>query len=91
MPSHEMGVRALKARLSSCLKRVRAGERVTITDRRRPIAVIVPIDEPPSVGWAHRLAASGGARWAGGKPSGLAPRVPSRGKAASRMVLDDRR
>lgn len=38
----EVGVRALRADLSRWLKRVEAGEELTITDRGTPIARITP-------------------------------------------------
>jgi prevent-host-death family protein len=38
----DVGVRELKAKLSSVLQRAAAGEVVTVTDRGRPIAVIGP-------------------------------------------------
>jgi prevent-host-death family protein len=86
-----VGVRELKAHLSSCLKRVQAGERLTVTDRGRAVAVIAPVDTPPALDWVHAMVREGRARWGGGKPAGLHRRIPSRGKPASRMVLDDRR
>lgn len=86
-----IGVRELKAHLSACLARARAGERLTVTDRGRPIATIAPIDAPPVPGWIRELVSGRRAQWAGGKPIGLARRVPSRGTRASSMVLEDRR
>jgi prevent-host-death family protein len=86
-----IGVRELKANLSKYLRRVEAGERLTVTDRGRAIAVLVPAERAPAVDWAHALVASGRARWIGGKPVGLTSRVRSRGKPTSRMVIEDRR
>lgn len=86
-----VGVRELKAQLSRYVRRVRAGARVVVTDRGRAVAMLTPVNEPPSVAWAHRLVSDGHAHWAGGKPAGLAPRRPSRGRPASAMVLEDRR
>ena len=86
-----IGVRELKAHLSEYLKRVQAGEHVTITDRGRPIAIIAPATAARRMEWAHALVAEGHARWDGGKPTGLSPRLKSRGKPASQMVLEDRR
>ena len=37
-----VGIRELKNRLSEYLNRVKTGERVMITDRGRPVAVISP-------------------------------------------------
>jgi prevent-host-death family protein len=86
-----VGVRELKARLSECLRRVRAGERLTVTDRGRAIATLAPVARTPTLDWAHVMVAEGRARWSGGKPFGLRVRVRSRGMPASRMVIEDRR
>jgi prevent-host-death family protein len=86
-----VGVRDLKAHLSRHLKRVQAGTRLIVTDRGRAVATIVPVEPAPALDWLHAMVARGDARWEGGKPRGLTPRLASRGKPASRMVLDDRR
>ena len=86
-----IGVRDLKAHLSEYLKRAEAGERLTVTDRGRAIALITPVETGANLTWAHTMVAEGRARWGGGKPVGLHPRIKSRGPLASRMVLDDRR
>ena len=39
-----VGVRQLKDRLSECLRRVARGERITVTDRGRPVAVLTSDD-----------------------------------------------
>lgn len=86
-----IGIRELKARLSEYLKRAAAGEHLTVAHRGRPIATLSPAASPPKVAWVHAMIARGGARWSGGKPRGARPRARSRGKPASRMVLEDRR
>lgn len=43
-----------KAKLSALLDRVKAGEEVTITDRGKPVARIVPLSTTP-VDWDERL------------------------------------
>ncbi|MGH3869915.1 MAG: type II toxin-antitoxin system Phd/YefM family antitoxin [Pseudonocardiaceae bacterium] len=40
-----VGVRELRDRLSGYLERTRAGEQIEITDRGRPIAMLVPLPE----------------------------------------------
>ncbi|HEU0337476.1 MAG TPA: type II toxin-antitoxin system prevent-host-death family antitoxin [Gaiellaceae bacterium] len=40
----EVGIRELRAELSRWLKRVEAGEELTVTDRGRPVARITPTD-----------------------------------------------
>jgi prevent-host-death family protein len=87
---HSVGVRELKSQLSQCLRRVRAGERLTITDRGRAIAELVPKESPASLDWLHAMVAEGRAHWAGGKPTGLARPIKSRGNPASQMVIEDR-
>ena len=86
-----VGVRHLKARLSRYLQRVRAGERLIVTDRGRPVASLTPIDPPRSLDWIHAMAAEGRARWGGGKPRGAARPARVRGTPASRIVIEDRR
>ena len=86
-----IGIRELKAHLSKYLKRVEAGERLMVAHRGRPIATLAPASVAPKVEWVHAMVAEGRARWTGGKPRGLKPRLKSRGKLASRMVLEDRR
>jgi prevent-host-death family protein len=86
-----IGVRELKAQLSQQLKRVQRGSRLTITDRGTPIAVLSPVEPQANEAWAWRLVAEGKASWSGGKPRGLHPPVPGRGKPTSQMVIEDRR
>ena len=87
----QVGVRELKAGLSQCLRRVQSGERLTVTDRGRAIAEIIPTSSSPSVDWLHALVAEGRVNWSGGKPTGLERRIKSRGKPASQMIIEDRR
>ena len=86
-----VGVRELKANLSRCLKRVQTGERLTVTDRGRAVAVIAPVEAESKLDWVHAMVAEGRARWGGGKPAGLNPGIKLRVKSASQMVLEDRR
>ncbi len=45
MPSNAVGVRDLRQNLSRYLERARKGERVVVTERNRPIAVLAPLPE----------------------------------------------
>ena len=87
----EIGVRELKAHLSEYLKRVQTGERLVICRRGRAIAMLAPARTSAKLDWIHRMVAEGRARWQGGKPQGLNPKIKSRGKPASQMVIEDRR
>ena len=86
-----VGIRELKAHLSDYLKRVESGEQLMVAHRGRPIATIAPAEVGPNVDWVRAMVLEGRAQWSGGKPRGLTPRMKSRGKPASRMVLEDRR
>ena len=88
----EVGVRAFKNGLSGYLRRVRAGQRIVLTGRGQPMALVTGVEEAgPDRRTADSLVASGIATWGGGKPSGCphAPK-PRRGSAAS-AVLANRR
>lgn len=87
-----VGVRELKSGLSRYLKRVRAGARLTVTERGRAIATLAPVDLPDDAAWAHALIVAGKARWSGGKPAGAALSAPTvSGRSVSAAVLEDRR
>jgi len=90
-----VGIRDLKARLSRHLKRVRAGARLVVTERGRPIAAIVPGEAPGAtaeIAWAREMAAGGRAQWSAGKPRGTRQRVVlTGGPSMSDTVLEDRR
>jgi len=64
-----VAVRELKNRLSEYLRKVKAGERVVITERGRAVAVIsaaeTPVDERIEAMVRERAA-----RWGGGKAAG---------------------
>ncbi|HET7619210.1 MAG TPA: type II toxin-antitoxin system prevent-host-death family antitoxin [Vicinamibacterales bacterium] len=68
----EVSVGHLKVHLTQHLRRVRAGARLTITDRGRPIATLAPVDAGDVMVAARR------ANWSG-------RRIPSRGRPASEM------
>ncbi len=60
----------MKDRLSSFLERVKGGETVTITDRGRPVARLVPVSGD-GLDDLRAMAERMGSRWTGGKPLGL--------------------
>lgn len=86
----EVSVRELKTHLSDYLRRVREGESLVVTSRRRPLARLTPVPQPGT----HELAWVGAlqdVRWAGGKPRGGRRRPVISGKTAAARVLEDRR
>jgi prevent-host-death family protein len=86
-----VGIRKLKQNLSRYLKRVKAGERILVTDRNKEIAIILPTGKKPQDQKLLELIQRGAVHWSGGRPAGIASRIPSRGKAVSEAVLEDRR
>jgi len=92
MPRARIGVRDLKDKLSATLARVQRGEAVTVTDRNRPVAVIVPAGASGEEDVLVRtLVKSGRLAWSGGKPAGLAKAPLVRGPSVSDAVVEGRR
>jgi prevent-host-death family protein len=81
-----VGIRDLRARLSAYLRSVSKGASITIHDRRRPVARLVPVSRSRDVELLDRLAEQGTLRRGVGKP-GQGPRVRSRGRR--RLLSDD--
>jgi prevent-host-death family protein len=86
-----VGVRQLKEHLSRYLKRVKSGESIIVTDRKKEVAVLVPYGMETDEEKVLRSIQRGVAYWAGGKPKGMMPLIVSRGKKVSDAVLEDRR
>ena len=86
-----VGIRELKRNLSGYLKRVKAGKKVVITDRKKEIAVIVPFTQVDDQEKILQLVREGAADWSGGKPRGMSTRINSKGKSVSEAVVEDRR
>jgi prevent-host-death family protein len=85
-----VGIRELKGQLSRYLKRVRAGERLLVTERGHPVAIISP---PPASAAERRIESmlrAGVASWAGGKPRGSRRPPKVKGKPVAATVIEDR-
>lgn len=61
---HTVGIRDLSHHTSQVLSRVKAGERLTLTDRGEPIAAVIPLRRPGAVMPATGYAPSGDPGWA---------------------------
>ena len=80
-----VGIRELKQNATAVLKHVKAGGSVEVTERGRPVALIVPL---PKGGVVERLLAEGKAIPAEGNLNDLpAPRPPKRGRPLPSEVL----
>jgi prevent-host-death family protein len=81
-----IGVRELRQHASRWLRRVAAGESFEITDRGRPVALLVPL---PSEQGVEALLAAGRARPGEGHLRDLGPPLPARpGAPTPSEVLD---
>jgi prevent-host-death family protein len=84
------GIRELKNRLSQYLKEVKRGRSITITERGKVVATIVPAHQPPVVEKLKRLAKSGLGTWRGGKPKGASRSAVVKGTPVGNIVLEQR-
>ncbi|HYA62226.1 MAG TPA: type II toxin-antitoxin system prevent-host-death family antitoxin [Candidatus Sulfotelmatobacter sp.] len=92
---HKVGSREFKNRMGRYLLAVRKGQSILITDRGRPVAKVIPPD--PEDGLTDsvekrlkELEAQGLIRLAK-RPMRSFKAIPSRGKPASKMIIEDRR
>lgn len=90
-----VGSREFKNRMGRYMKAVRKGQSLLLTDRGKPIAKVVPPDpvpgsEPTLTDILKRLEAEGKLRLAK-RPLSKFRAIPSRGKSASEMILEDRK
>jgi prevent-host-death family protein len=83
-----VGIKELKANLSSYVARVKAGEEVVITEHGKKVALVVAIS--PERRLVDALMDSGRATWTGGKPKGRSG-VKVKGAPVSDTVLEERR
>lgn len=80
----------LKAGLSRCLARARAGQVIEVTLHGKPVVRLIGIPQSNSAGLG-RLLAKGAARWGGGKPAlHAAVGLEGGGTSLSEMVRGDR-
>lgn len=83
-----VGIKELKAKLSSYVDIASRGEEVVITEHNREVAVIIPISRERKA--IKSLMDSGRIKWAGGKPAGAGD-IKIKGKSLSKTVLEERR
>lgn len=88
------GIRELKNRLSAYLRKVKAGETITITDRGMPIGRIVPVGDQDARKLEEKLQAmqdAGFAEWSGKKFSPSEPVARNKvGRMVADLLLEDR-
>ncbi len=88
---HEVGIRDLKSHTSSILRRVSAGETITVTVRNQPVALLIPVRAQSQEDLLRALVSAGKIAWSGGKPRGCKNAPRTRGPSVSDAVIEDRR
>lgn len=90
MQTVEAGIRELKSQLSAYLRQVKAGERIVITERGRPIGRLVPIAQTVEE-QLERLSQVGLIAWNGQRLEPLQPLAQVQGaRTVADLVLEDR-
>ena len=90
MAEMRVGIRQLKSKLSEYLRRVKAGETITITERGKTIGQIVPIKATIEER-LNALVATGQAEWNGKKLKPYQPKAVNKGsKSLSDLIVEDR-
>jgi prevent-host-death family protein len=84
MGERRIGIRELKSRLSECVREVKTGGTIVITERGRPVARIIP-DAMPLQERIEALVRSGAVLWNGKR---LPPAKPVPGLRGKRSVSD---
>ncbi len=85
-----IGIKKLRENLNEYIFKVKAGEKIVITDRKKEIAVMTPIETSYKEDKIYQMLQQGIANWSGSKPSGMPVRVKSKGKSLSSAVIEDR-
>ncbi len=90
MTESHVGTRELKNKLSEYLRRVKAGEMITVTEHGKPIGTIVPI-KPSLHEKMQTIVAAGKAEWNGNSVNGYQAVAVNHGQhAISDLIVDDR-
>jgi len=91
MSETEVGIRELKARLSSYIRRVKEGSTVLITDRGKPVGRIVPVEQPLETR-LQALVEAGLLLWSGKRLQIGEPTAKVRGsQTVSDLLIEDRK
>lgn len=88
---HRIGIKELKNRLSYYVGQAKKGEHITVTDRGRPVAIIVSTRDGDAVARLMGLVRDEFASWEGGKPKGARHPVRTSGRPLSEIVVEGRR
>lgn len=81
-----VGIRELKAKLSSYIERVHNGERIIITEHGEEVGIISPISQGRKK--ILSIVKAGEAQWSGDKPKGIRG-IRVRNKPMSQTILEE--
>ena len=90
MAERRIGIRELKAKLSECVREVREGQTIVVTERGRAVARLIP--DAASV--RERLAAlksAGGIQWSGRRLTRTKPVARLRGRRTVADLVSENR
>lgn len=90
MAEMRVGTRELKSKLSEYLRRVKAGETITVTEHGKTIGRLVPV-KPTIEERLQTMVAAGQVEWNGQKLKPYQPKAINRGtRQLSDLVIEDR-
>jgi prevent-host-death family protein len=91
MGERRIGIRELKTKLSECVREVRSGGTIVVTEHGRPVARMIA-DSSSLRERLEALSNTGGILWSGRrlKPTKPVPRVRSGGKTVADLVSENR-
>lgn len=91
MAEHRIGIRELKSRLSECVREVRRGATIVVTEHGRPVARLIA-DASSLRERLEVLTNAGGILWSGRrlKPAKPVARVRGRRKTVADLISENR-
>ena len=85
-----MGIRELKSKLSECIREVKTGQTIVVTERGRPVARIIP--DVTSLGERLQFLTNAGAiLWSGRRLGSTRPRARVRGRRPVADLVSENR
>ncbi len=93
MAERRIGIRELKSKLSECVREVKAGRTIIVTERGRAVARIIPDSTPETESLQERLdrlVRTGAILWNGKRLPPAKPVPGLRGKCVSDIVIENR-
>ena len=90
MAERRIGIRELKARLSECVREVKTGRTLVVTEHGRAVARIIP-DVASLRQRLEALASTGGILWSGRRLGATKPVPRARGKRTVAELVSENR